>query len=417
MAEFFKMPKLGMDMEEGSIVKWLKAEGDAVEKGEALAEIETDKACVEVESPAGGVVLKYLYAEGESLPCGTPIAVIGQAGEALPPIPGGPEAVSAPEQTPVPETPAPAAPAPAASATTVSVPAAPVSVTAAGPGEKRRSSPRARRLAEQNQVDLSRVSGTGPAGRIIERDVRAYLAQGSSRSSPVRRRTETVAPLKGIRKITAARMRQSLSEMAQTNHRMDVDMSSLIAFRRQLNARLEKDGVKVSFVTLLTAVCAKALTDYPMANASLREDGLHTMNYVNIGIAVATDRGLVVPVIQDADILTIPELVQRERDLIDKARRGALQPDEMSGGTFTISNLGMYGVDSFTAIVNPPETCILAVGQIADRVVAENGQPVVRPMMTLSLSYDHRVLDGAPAAEFLQAIKRYMENPVWLLLP
>ena len=204
--------------------------------------------------------------------------------------------------------------------------------------------------------------------------------------------------------------------MAQTNTRMDVDMTNLISFRGQMNARLEGKGIKISFMDLLVAACARALIDHPQANASLRPDGIHYRNFASIGVAVDTERGLVVPVIQDADILSLEDISARSRALIDKARVGALTPDEMKGGSFTISNLGMFEVDSFTAIVNPPETCILAVGRIADRPVAENGQLVIRPMMNLCLSYDHRVIDGAPSARFLQSIKHYLENPVWLLM-
>jgi pyruvate dehydrogenase E2 component (dihydrolipoamide acetyltransferase) len=197
---------------------------------------------------------------------------------------------------------------------------------------------------------------------------------------------------------------------------MDVDMTYMISFRNQINQRLAKEGIKVSYVDLLVAVCAKALVEHPQANAEWADDGIHYKNYANIGVAVDSEKGLVVPVVRDADILSIPEISKESRRLIDKARTGALRPDDMKGGTFTISNLGMFEVDSFTAIVNPPETCILAVGRIADRAVVVDGQIVARPMMNLCLSYDHRIIDGAPAARFLQAVKHYIENLVWLLL-
>lgn len=393
MAELFKMPKLGMDMDEGAIVKWLKKPGDAVEKGEPLAEIETDKSSVEVESPASGVLLVRYYEEGASLPCGTPLAAIGAAGEEAPPAPGVQTAEKAPAAPAV--QPAPAAP----------------------PAEKNQrllASPRARRLAEKEGAELSAISGTGPKGRIVEQDVRAYLER--RQAAPARACLETITPLTGIRRITAERMHQSVSEMAQTTHRVDADMSCLMEFRRQLNEYLAPEGLKLSFVDLLTAICARALMEHPQANASLRPDGLHTFHYANVGVAVDTPRGLVVPVIRGADSLSLRAIAQTSRELIDRARRGALRPEEMSGGTFTISNLGMYELDSFTAIVNPPETSILAVGRILDRVVAVDGQAVVRPMMNLGLTYDHRVLDGAPAARFLQAIKGYIEHPARLLL-
>ena len=411
-AELFLMPKLGMDMEEGAIAKWLKAEGDKIEKGEPIAEIETDKSTVEVESPTSGTVLKLLIAEGDEVPCGTPAAAIGEPGMTIPaaaaPAPKAPETVS----TPAPTAQQPAAPAPRPAAAAA---AKPVSAAVVNTG-RIRVSPRARRLAEKNGVDLRCVPGSSFGGRIVEQDVRDFMARPAAAQSVVRVSEETVTPLAGIRKVVAKRMSQSLSEMAQTNTRMDVDMTNMIAFRSQLNAKYAADGVKVSFVDLLIAACSKALLAHPDANASLLPDGIHRRNFVNVGVAVDTERGLVVPVLKDADILSIADISRQNRALIDKARTGALTPDDMSGGTFTISNLGMYEVDSFTAIVNPPETCILAVSRTVDRPVVVNGQIVIRPMMNLCLSYDHRVLDGAPAARFLQEIKHNIENPVWLLL-
>lgn len=403
MAEFFKMPKLGMDMSEGTIVKWLKQEGEPVEKGEPLAEIETDKSTVEVESPGSGVLLRRYYAEGVCLPCGTPLAAIGAAGEEAPALPAGESG----EEPPAAQVqPAPACPDPAA--------------RSAGRPEtgKIPASPRARRLAERESVPLAGLSGTGPRGRIVEQDVRAYLERQRTAPAAGQRRTriENIAPLSGIRRITAQRMHQSVSEMAQTTHRVDVDMVNLTDFRRQMNEYLAPEGLKISYVDLLVAVCARALIEHPEANASLRPDGLHTFNYADVGVAVDTPRGLVVPVIRDADSLSVREIALAGRELIEKARRGALQPEEMRDGTFTISNLGMYELDSFTAIVNPPETGILAVGRIMDRVVALDGQPAVRPMMNLGFTYDHRVLDGAPAARFLQTVKGYIEHPARLLL-
>lgn len=407
MAEYFNMPKLGMDMTEGTVVKWLKKPGDAVEKGEPLAEIETDKSVVEVESAVSGVLLKCYCAEGESLPCGTALAAIGARGETAP-HPGPPDQRADGS---------PASNVPVADRTET---AAAREEGGEGPktsGErKRRISPRARRLAERNQVDIADIAGSGPGGRIVERDVRRWMERGPGPATGRWKHLETVTPLTGVRKITAARMRQSLSEAAQTSHRVDVDMGCLLEFRGQLLERRTDSEPRVSIVDLLVAACARALMEHPAANAVLREDGLHMMNYANIGVAVDTDRGLLVPVIQEANALSLGEISRKSRELIDKARRGALAPGEMSGGTFTISNLGMYEIDSFTAIINPPETCILAVGRITDRAVPRQGQIEARPMATLSLTYDHRVLDGAPAARFLQTIKGYIEHPAWLLL-
>ena len=404
---FFRMPKLGMDMEEGSVTSWKKAEGDPVQKGEALAEIETDKSVVEVEAPADGVLLKIYCQEMDTVPCGTPIAFIGPEGTAAPDASAADAPAKKQEEKPQ------AAPAQAA---------APVQSAPAVRSEGGRviASPRARRFAAQNGVELAAVAGTGENGRIIEQNVKDYLASGcgtaKASAKTVRTPEETVVPLSGIRKVVARRMKQSLQNAAQANHRVDVDMSNLLNFRKQMNAFLEKDGIKVSVLDILACACARALIEHPMANAYLLDDGIHMHNYANVGIAVNTDRGLVVPVVKDADILSLPEFAMRSKEVIGKARKGALKPEDMSGGTFTISNLGMFEIDSFTAVLNPPETCILAVGRTQDKVVVENGQMVIRPMMTICLTYDHQLLDGAPAAEFLQTIKHYIENPVWLML-
>ncbi len=398
---FFRMPKLGMDMEEGMIVKWLKSEGDTVNKGDPLVEIETDKAAVVSESPVSGVVLKLYYPEDTSIPCGKPIAAIGNAGDTAPSL----DAI----QDNTVDSPAPATShSPAVSAT--------ITPPTKQTGDRVIASPRARRYAANQNINIREVSGTGENGRIVEQDVIDYIANSANSSAKHRVPKDDIVPLTGMRKIIANRMRSSQQEMAQTNTRMDVDMTNMIAFRKQMNERLAKDGIKVSYVDLLVAVCGKALVENPQANASLQSDGIHYKNYANIGIAVDSEKGLVVPVLKDADILSIPEISKESKKLIEKARGGSLRPDDMKGGTFTISNLGMFEVDSFTAIVNPPETCILAVGRIAERAVVVDGQIVARPMMNLCLSYDHCVIDGAPAARFLQSIKHYIENPVWLLM-
>ncbi len=417
MAELFYMPKLGMDMEEGTVVNWLKAEGEAVKKGEALAEIETDKSTVEVESPAEGIILKLFVEKGDCRPCGTPIACIGAAGEPVPDV-GAAPAEKPPVQAAESAAPAPQ-PAPAAAPAAALRPVAAAPVQAAlTPGGRIRSSPRARRLAEKNGVPLDCISGSGSEGRIVEADVRRFMESGkiAGPARPVRVPVETIRPVTGVRKVTARRMFQSLSTTAQTNLRVDINVAALQSFRQQLNARWEKKGMKVSFMDLLTAACARALIENPQANAYWAADGIRVHNYANIGIAVDTPKGLVVPVVREADVLSLPEISEKSKGLIEKARQGRLTPDDMSGGTFTISNLGMLGVDSFTAILNPPETCILAVGRIVDKVVAENGAAVIRPIMNLCLTYDHQILDGADAARFLQSIRGYLENPVWLLL-
>lgn len=401
------MPKLGMDMAEGTLLRWIKAVGERVSKGTVVAEIETDKSAMELESSVEGILLKTFCGEGNCVPVGQPIAFIGEESASIPVFP---EASASPAKKEI----APAVTVPAPAAVDVKPTPAPVQPG----GKKIRVSPRAKKLAEKNNIDLSMVVPSGPGGRIVEKDVRAAMQAGAcSKPAKVRKaRGETVKPLTGIRKVISSRMHQSLSEMAQANHRMDADMTNMTALRKQLNSSPVFAENKVSYLDLITLACARALTDRPEANVSLLPDGIHFKEFVNIGIAVDTERGLVVPVIHDVDQMTLQELCSEGKRVITKAKGGALAPDDMRGGTFTISNLGMFGVDSFTAIVNPPEACILALGRIADRAVVVDGALAVRSTMTLSLTYDHRILDGAPAARLLQRIQYYIENPALLLL-
>ena len=280
------------------------------------------------------------------------------------------------------------------------------------------ASPRARMVAEERNVDLASVSGTGPDGLIIERDVLA--AQPAPAAVPaakpaepaVESELETVIPIKGMRKIIAERMHQSLHDLAQANHRMEVDMSECVHMREQLKAL----GVKVSYNDMVIRCAAKALTEFPMMNSSMTDAAIIQKHYVNIGMAVATDTGLLVPVIRNADKLSLTQIGETARDLGKRTKEGGLNPDELTGGTFTVTNLGMFGVDSFTAVINAPEAGILAVGQMKKRaVVLEDDSIAVRPMMWLSLTYDHRIVDGAPAAQFLKRIKTLLENPSLLL--
>ena len=438
MAEFFSMPKQGVDMEEGTIVRWLKKEGDSVRKGEAIAEIETDKTTMEVESLCDGIIRKIYYEEGETVPCHTPLAFIGSEEDEIPKIMQEQTAEAAAEPA------RRSAVEPAQKSAAES--AAPEQKDASGPDtflyERHLPSklppipepamrnevpvvytgrifatPRARKLAQEEGIDIAQVRGTGTSGRIVEDDVRQALARGLNRpgSLPAVHREE-VLPFRGIRKATAKHMMTSLSSMAQASMSADIDASNLVSLRTQLNERYKKDNIKISFLPLILAATARALKEHPGMNVQLRGDGIHRRDYVNLGVAVNTDIGLFVPVLEDADLLSLREIDEKVKQLADKARRGALTTEEMSGGSFTVSNLGMYEIDTFTAINNYPETGILAVSRIADRVVAVNGQPAVRPMMNVCLTYDHRVIDGAPAAAFLTSLRHYLENPVWVLL-
>lgn len=391
------MPKLGMDMEAGTLLHWAKQVGESVKKGEVLAQIETDKSVMDLEAPLTGTVLKLYCGEGEQIPVGQMIAFIGELGMEPP------ERSISEQASPMPDR------------KTESPSSARETPVHTGNRKKLRASPRARKLAEKHQLPLEQILPSGPSGRIVERDVRAFL-QAHPGTARERQRGETVKPLAGIRKVIAARMHQSLNEMAQANHRMDVDMTNMKLLRGQINRSDGFSNAPISLLDLISLSCVRALVDCPFANISLMEDGIHYKEYVNIGIAVDTERGLVVPVIHDADLLTLQDFHAKSVQLIEKARHGALKPDEMNGGTFTVSNLGMFGIDSFTAIINPPESCILAVGRISDRPVVVEGNVEVRPIMTMSLTYDHRILDGAPAARLLQRIQFYMENPALLLL-
>ena len=409
MAEILNMPKYGMDMEEGIVLRWLKKPGDPVQAGEVIAEIETDKASMDFESPINGVVLHLYCQEEDSVPINHPIIAIGQPGETLPECATVSGMPASPQEQlsslpPVPEISGPEE--------------EPDSLPQNRPF---RISPRARRLAEKHGVDPQYVPGSGLSGRIVEQDIRDYLQEGAGHPSKAHalriERKETILPMAGIRKVIAGRMHKSLSEMAQANHRMDVDMTNMTALRKQLNDNKAFSSGKVSFVDLLILSCSRALLDCPFANVSLESDGIHQKPQVNIGVAVDTPRGLVVPVVKNVEQMDLQQISIENQLLIEKARSGSLRPEEMSGGTFTITNLGMFGIDSFTAIINPPEACILATGRIAQRVVVVNDAPAVRPIMTLSLTYDHRILDGAPAARLLQRIQYYILNPSLLLLP
>lgn len=407
MAEILNMPKYGMDMEEGIVLRWLKKPGDSVQEGEVIAEIESDKASMDFESPVNGVVLRLYCQEEESVPVNHPIIAIGQPGESLPDYPAEPD-IPAPVQEQVQSQP------------TIPAKASLVSVEAPVPPSESKQphiSPRARRLAEKHGIDPRYILGSGTSGRIVERDIREYLRQNGENPHKGRvPQKESILPMAGIRKVIAGRMHKSLSEMAQANHRMDVDMTNMTALRKQLNDSKAFSSGKVSFVDLLILACSRALLDCPYANVSLEPDGIHQKPQINIGVAVDTPKGLVVPVVKNVEQMDLQRISTENQLLIQKARDGNLHPDEMSGGTFTISNLGMFGIDSFTAIINPPEACILAAGRIAKRVVVVNDAPAVRPVMTLSLTYDHRILDGAPAARLLQRIQYYIENPALLLL-
>jgi pyruvate dehydrogenase E2 component (dihydrolipoamide acetyltransferase) len=408
MASNVLMPKMGYDMTEGKILRWIKNEGDAVTKGEPIAEIQTEKVNIEIEAFDSGVLAKILHNAGEDVPVGEAIGVIAQPGEKV-------------------EGPVAAAPAVAPSATKAqengSAPAAALAPVVHRPGERVKASPLARKMAEERHLDLAAVPGTGPGGRVVRRDVEAF--KGVPAAAPVARPAAVaLAPRAADRKVDLSRMRQGIarrlseSKIAAPHFYVTkaIDMTAAIAFRSQLNAAISEEE-KVSFNDLIVKAVAKACQAFPAVNASWNETSVIERGAVNVGVAVALPEGLVVPVLQDADQKNLPAIARETKEIIARARANKLRPDEMGGGTITVSNLGGFDVESFTAIINPPESAILAIGAIAkEPVVDEHDQIQIRSRMRITMSSDHRVIDGALAAQYLGEVKRLLERPILLLL-
>ena len=399
MATPLPMPKLGLTMEEGAILKWRKDEGEAVEKGEIILDIQTDKVEYEVESPAGGLLLKTLAGEGDVVPCGVDVAVIGEEGEDVSGFGNG--AAKAEAAEPPPEPAAPVVEAPAAS-------------EAARPATAGRvfASPAARRVARELGVDFRVLKGSGPGGRIVQADVRAAAASGVPAAASGPAAVEAAAPLAGMRKIIAERMLASWSQTPRVTLQAEVDLTNLLAVREASRQAWESDlGVRVSLNDLVVFYAARAVRRCPAVNVRLNGDVLERMRDVNLGVAVAVGEGLMVPVIRDADRKAIDAISREARALAEAARAGTLALDALEGGTFTISNLGAYGVDHFSAVINRPESAILSVGAARERAVAREGEVVVRTTAYLGINADHRVVDGAPAAEFLATLRNMLEHP------
>jgi pyruvate dehydrogenase E2 component (dihydrolipoamide acetyltransferase) len=433
------MPKMGDTMEEGKILHWLKQEGEQVKKGESVAEVETDKVNIEIEAFSSGILRKILVSEGESAPIGAPIAYIGGADEPIPSASGNGKGTAKAESKKAPAKPAEPAPAAAEPAPrTPAQPATPVATApapAAGATERVFISPLARRFAEEHQLDYRQVRGTGPNGRIIKLDVEAALKQApavagapAAAAAPVYAPEplpagidmgETVEiPLTTMRRTIAKRLTQSMQTAPHFYVTSVIDTGKLGELRKQINeyAANDPNPVKVSFNDLIIKAVALALVKMPKVNVSFAEDKLIEKKQVHIGIAVALEQGLIVPVLHNADKRGVLDIAREARRLAEAARTNKLKPDDMSGGTFTISNLGMLDVESFTAVINPPESAILAVGSITPTPAAVDGQIVIRDRMKVTLSSDHRALDGAVAARFLQEVKRLLEEPFGLLL-
>jgi len=434
MANQVVMPKMSETMEEGIVVKWLKHEGEQVRTGDVIAEIETDKAVLELEAQAAGVLRKIFAPEDSKVPVGEPIALIGAPDEDISSLTVGSTGPVPTSAQPLP-TPAAVAPQPLSAASRAGA-------QEAATRERIDASPLARRMAEEAGIDIARVRGTGPGGRVVKRDIETFIEQhrtlaqerspaptpatagrgGGPPSGPAAPAPSLAAAteyeeheLGSMRKTIARRMVQSKSNAPHFYMTIAIDMDPTIALRNSLNELID-DERKISFNDMILKAAALALRRFPRMNVSYVEDRLRMHHRVHIGIAVALEEGLITPVIRDCDRKSVGEIAREARELSERARARRLKLDEYTGGTFSISNLGMYGVEEFGAIINPPEAAILAVGAIQSQPVVMDGQLAVGQRMKVTLSCDHRAVDGASAAQFLQLLKQLLERPLQLML-
>lgn len=417
MAYEVQMPKWGLTMKTGKIARWLVSEGGAVETGQPLLEVETDKITNVVESPASGVLLQIVSPQGEVVPVMQVIGVIGAAGEAVAAQPSANAAASS-----------------AAPAKVEKAPASGAAVKASG--ESVRAMPAARRLAAELGVDLASVQGSGRDGAVTEKDVRAaheaaQKAPAAGGSAPAASGScagsassvssgpgceDEIVPMDGLRKLIADNMMASLQGAAQLTVFVEADVTEMVALRESMLARNKKNpDYRLSYNDIIAFAVCRALLRHPIMNSTLREDGIHLHKHVNLGIAVSLDTGLIVPNVKSADTFSLEQLKEKVRDAASRARKGGLSMDEISGGTFTISNVSMLGVDGFTPILNPPETGILGVGRVVEKPGVFEGEVCARNMMTLSLTFNHMVTDGGPAMSFLRTLADMLEKPVRML--
>ena len=452
MAVELRMLQMDQTMTKGKIGKWLVEEGDTVTEGQPLLEIETDKVVHEQESPTEGVIAQILAEEGTNVPVNALLAVIGAPGEEVPRVeadtavaqqePEQEELVqpTQPEATPSP-TPVALKASPAARQLAEKLAIDLVEVTASGPGgrilegdvqryidlrgpvptetARLKASPLARRLAKEHGVNLSSIAGSGPDGRIVRDDVlhaASTAPEIPTVETPALQQGAEVIAMDGIRGIIAERMTLSLQTNASVTLHTEVDATDFVELRGMLNDKLQAREVSITYTDLLVKVVANALREHPRLNATLTDEGIHLLREINIGVAVALEDGLVVPVVRDADKERLSEISTQVKDFAERARGNQLTPGELQGGTFTITNLGNFGIDAFTPIINPPESAILGVGRILKKPIVHEDEIVVRSMLTLSLTFDHRVVDGAPAAQFLQTVSGYIQDPYLLLV-
>ena len=432
MAEKIEMPKLSDTMEEGVIAKWNVQEGDKVESGDVIAEVETDKATMEVEVFDAGTILKILAEEGESVPLGGVMAIVGDEGEDISGLLNESESESKSDKKEEKKE------ASSSKKKSSSGDFDPIlgdvngkqskkeseskeseKETSSGSGDQNgriKASPLARKMAEDKGIDLSSVSGSGPDGRIIKKDIENYKEPAKAASSPApsfeSEESEDVK-ISQMRKAIARRLSESKFTNPHFYETIDIDMEAAIEARAKLN---EVSEVKISFNDIVVKACAHALRKHPYVNSSWMDDVIRKHGDVNIAVAVAIDEGLMTPVLNHCDKKNLRQISSETRELAELARNRKLQPEQMEGSTFTISNLGMFGIEEFTAIINPPNACILAVGAIRDVPVVKNGEVVPGKRMKVTLSSDHRVVDGAKAAEFLNTVRQMLENPLSMLL-
>jgi pyruvate dehydrogenase E2 component (dihydrolipoamide acetyltransferase) len=436
------MPKMGDAMEEGTLLQWLKSEGEEVSEGDPIAEIETDKVTLELEAEDAGTLAQLIASEGQEVPVGEAIAFIQGEGEEVPErSEGGGEAEEEAEEGSEEDS--------GGAQATATETQAPEAEEVDGQADGRadghfRASPIVRRLAEENDLDLSKIDGSGPAGRIVERDVRAAMESGTAQRTedgvaapeqpqpqqaemqgfqPARLPEPTEEP--GTQLVEPTRMMQVIGErMTESKQHVphfyatvEVRMDAALALRKQLNAQLEDEGIKLSVNDFVMKACAVALRSYPNLNALYTTRGVELHEKVDMAMAVALDQGLITPVIRDIGSKGLAAISQESKDLATRAREGKLQPDEYQGGTITVSNMGMFGIESFTAIINPPQAAIVAVSSIAKRPdYDENGEIVPASMMKLTLSADHRIANGRDGALYMAEVKRILENPVMLMV-
>ncbi|MFT3893247.1 MAG: dihydrolipoamide acetyltransferase family protein [Anaerolineales bacterium] len=416
MAETINMPKLGFDMAEGTLVRWVKKVGENINKGDVLAEIETDKATVEVESSASGVVLQQIVDEGTVVPVNAPIAVIGAEGEKVD--------VAAPSKVESGKSEVKAEEKPAAQPKTEAAPAAQTSApTESGPVK---ASPLAKKIAKDNNVNLASVQGTGPGGRVVRKDVEAAMTSGQPSKVESRPAAATFAPVNVTaedQKIQTTKLRQAIGRRLVESKTTiphfyvthEYKMDAIMAMRKQANAYLP-DNEKLSVNDFILKATALTLRQFPNLNATINGNEVIQFGHVNVGVAVTVPGGLMTVVVKDADQKSMRQISGEVKAMAGRAREGKVKPDDVDGSTFSTSNLGMYDVDEFIAIINPPEAAILAIGSAKEMAVVENGQIKPGWRMKATISVDHRISDGAEAAQFMQKLAEFLENPVRMLV-